>query len=89
MAGGQFQGANAADFSDAVTLVTVAAAPAGGRFTAAIVTDGGAYRYVRYLAPASAAGNVAEVEFDGVAVATAGPGTPARRPPLPPMAWSA
>ena len=76
MVGGVFQGANAADFSDAVTLVTVAATPASGRYTAAAVADGGAYQYVRYLAPATASGNVAEVEFDGVAVPTVAPVPP-------------
>ena len=66
MVGGQFQAANAADFSDGVILSTVTAPPALGRFTTAAVTDAGAYRFVRYVAPAGAYGNVAEVEFDGV-----------------------
>jgi fibronectin type 3 domain-containing protein/regulation of enolase protein 1 (concanavalin A-like superfamily) len=66
MVGGVFQGANAADFSDAVTLFNVTDAPAGGTLTEQVVSNATPYRYVRYLSPANGFGNVAEVEFWGL-----------------------
>ena len=65
MVGGVFQGANQADFSDAVTLATVATQPATGVFTSVSVSSAAAFRYVRYLSPNGGFGNVAEVEFYG------------------------
>jgi fibronectin type 3 domain-containing protein/regulation of enolase protein 1 (concanavalin A-like superfamily) len=65
MVGGIFQGANQADFSDAVTLFTVTAQPATGVFTPAGITSTAAFRYVRYLSPNSGFGNVAELQFFG------------------------
>ena len=65
MVGGLFQGANQADFSDAVTLYTVAAQPATGVFTSATIASPAAFRYVRYLSPNNGWGNVAEVQFYG------------------------
>ena len=65
MVGGVFQGANQADFSDAVALYTVTAQPASGVFTSVNVTNSAAFRYVRYLAPNSSWGNVAELQFYG------------------------
>jgi DNA gyrase inhibitor GyrI len=65
MVAGIFQGANLADFSDAVTLYTVAAQPATGVFTPVSITNAAAFRYVRYLAPNNGFGNVAELEFYG------------------------
>jgi len=65
MIGGVFQGANRPDFSDAVTLGRVSAAPPAGVFTELIVTNPSAFRYVRYLAPDASWGNVAELEFYG------------------------
>jgi glucuronoarabinoxylan endo-1,4-beta-xylanase len=65
MVGGIFQGANQADFSDAVTLFTVATQPATGVFTSVNVNNASAFRYVRYLSPNGGFGNVAEVEFYG------------------------
>jgi hypothetical protein len=67
MVGGVFQGANQANFSDAVTLATVTTSPAAGGFTSVTITNAAAFRYVRYLAPDSSWGNVAEVEFYGFA----------------------
>jgi endo-1,4-beta-xylanase len=65
MVGGSFQGANLADFSDAVTLATVGTQPAAGAFTSVSITNTAAFRYVRYLSPNSGYGNVAELEFYG------------------------
>src|SRR6185312_11470245 len=65
MVGGVFQGANQANFSDAVTLFTVSTQPTAGAFTSVTITNATAFRYVRYLAPNSGFGNVAELEFDG------------------------
>ena len=65
MVGGVFQGANQANFSDAVTLRTVAAQPVAGAFTSASITNATAFRYVRYLSPNGGYGNVAELEFYG------------------------
>lgn len=67
MTGGVFQGANNADFSDAVTIFTVPAAPANGVLTTQMITGNTAYRYVRYLSPANGYCNVAEVQFVGLA----------------------
>ena len=65
MVGGQFQGANVANFSSGVTtLFTVASAPEG-TMTVQAVTNATSFRYLRYIGPANAFCNVAEVEFDG------------------------
>jgi alpha-galactosidase len=65
MPGGLFQGANSADFSDAVTLFTITAQPPAGLFTSVAITNTAAFRYVRYLSPDGGWGNVAEVGFYG------------------------
>jgi endo-1,4-beta-xylanase len=65
MVGGIFQGANQADFSDAVTLFTVTTQPATGVFTSASIANAAGFRYVRYLSPNGGYGNVAELEFYG------------------------
>ena len=65
MVGGVFQGANQANFSDAVTLYTVATQPASGVFTSARITNTSAFRYVRYLSPNGGYCNVAELQFYG------------------------
>src|SRR6185312_12047956 len=39
--------------------------PTAGAFTSVTITNATAFRYVRYLAPNSGFGNVAELEFDG------------------------
>jgi hypothetical protein len=64
MVGGQFQGANTADFSDATTLFTVSIQPATNVMTTQVAASLTPFRYVRYLSPAGGWGNVAEVEFD-------------------------
>lgn len=63
MVGGQFQGSNTADFSNAVTLFTVTAQPMTGVMTTQLITNSTPFRYVRYLSPPGGWGNVAEVEF--------------------------
>jgi hypothetical protein len=65
--GGIFQGSNTADFSSGVVnLFIVTTAPVEGALTAQGISDAGQYRYVRYLAPKGAYGNIAELEFDGI-----------------------
>lgn len=64
MVGGQFQGANTADFSSGVvTFYTVPSSPPTGVLTEVLVGDTGTYRYVRYIGPDEGWCNVAEVEF--------------------------
>ena len=67
MVGGRFQASNDPTFAKGVvTLYTVRSAPKYGVLTAADVsTAAAAYRYVRYLGPDKAYGNVAEVRFYG------------------------
>jgi len=67
MNGGVFQGANSADFSDAVTLFTISGAPTDGVLTTQVVNDNTAYRYVRYVSGPNGYCNVAEVQFVGLA----------------------
>lgn len=74
MTGGVFQGANNADFSDAVTLFTIVAAPAYGVLTDQLIANNTAFRYVRYLSPNDGFCNVAEVEFQGTTIAPSLPG---------------
>ena len=63
MVGGLFQGANQSNFSDAVTLATVANQPVANLFTTVNLANPAAFRYVRYLSPNGGYGNVAEVQF--------------------------
>jgi fibronectin type 3 domain-containing protein len=65
MTGGQFQGANSADFSDATTLYTVVGSPSTGSLTEKEAFSFKEFRYLRYLCPTDGWGNVAEVEFWG------------------------
>lgn len=81
MVGGKFQGANAADFSDAVTLFTVASSPPVGSLTTQDVSNSTPFRYLRYLSAPNGWCNVAEVTFT---VSDAGPTpTPTATPALP------
>jgi hypothetical protein len=67
MVGGLIQGSNTADFSSGVTtLYTINGVPPAGQWTTVSITDTGTYRYVRYLAPHGAYGNISELEFDGI-----------------------
>ena len=63
MNGGVFQGANLADFSDAVALYAITTTPPDGTLTPQFPTNTTAFRYLRYLAPANGYGNIAELEF--------------------------
>lgn len=65
MVGGQFQIANKADFSDAVTVFTITNAPVQGKMTEQLIANPTPFRYVRYLSPNGSNGNVGEVEFYG------------------------
>jgi len=65
MVGGAFQGANTPDFSDAVTLFTLNAAPTEGVMTFRTVNSASPFRYARYLAPSAGWGNIAELQFFG------------------------
>jgi len=62
---GQFQGANQPNFSDAATLAIVPSTPTDGILTKRSVSNGNAFRYVRYLSPANGYCNVAELQFYG------------------------
>lgn len=66
MVGGQFQGANVANFSSGVvTFFTISATPPDGVMTVQTVTNRAPFRYLRYIGPANGFCNVAEVEFWG------------------------
>jgi len=60
--GGKFQGANRADFGDAVTLHTITE-QADMRYKRVDFNPVGAFRYVRYLSADSGFCNIAELEF--------------------------
>jgi fibronectin type 3 domain-containing protein len=77
MVGGQFQGANVADFSSGVvTLFTITTTPAEGVLTARTISNPTAFRYLRYLGPANGFCNVAEVEFWSSITGTPPPAAP-------------
>ncbi|MDB6113040.1 MAG: hypothetical protein JWR69_4790, partial [Pedosphaera sp.] len=63
---GLFQGANAADFSDAVVFHVVGYTPPEGMFTTTALTNRAAFRYLRYYSPANGSCNVSEIQFYGV-----------------------
>lgn len=64
MNGGRFQGANKADFRDAVDLHTVLFIGDDGIISRRVNQDQ-AFRYVRYLSPDGGFGNVSVIEFYG------------------------
>ncbi len=77
MVGGKFQGSS--DGVTYTTLATVTQAPGDAYTTVPLSVDPAAYRFLRYLAPNGAYGNIAELEFDsqgkkltGTAFGTAG-----------------
>ena len=63
MVGGVFQASNSANFSGAVTVYTVTAAPAVGSLTAVTPSTATAYRYWRYVGPANSYCNIAEFQL--------------------------
>uniref|UniRef100_UPI004029C68A alginate lyase family protein n=1 Tax=Prevotella sp. TaxID=59823 RepID=UPI004029C68A len=62
---GVFQGANKADFSDAVQLYQITTTPEVNMLTNVDITVTGQYRYLRYVSPKGSNGNIAEVKFYG------------------------
>jgi fibronectin type 3 domain-containing protein/glucose/arabinose dehydrogenase len=66
MVGGIFEASNDPNFVyGVVDLYTITTAPTVGVLTAVPISTTINYEYVRYVAPASSYGNVAEIEFDG------------------------
>ena len=63
--GGIFQGANKADFSDAIQLYEITTTPPENVLTEVDITTSGQYRYLRYVSPKGSNGNIAEVKFYG------------------------
>jgi len=62
---GVFEGANDPDFMDAVPLYLISQTPSSGQITYYPVNVSRGFRYVRYVSPASARCQVAELEFYG------------------------
>ncbi len=60
-----FEGANRADFMDAVPLYLISEAPVAGRVTSANVNVSRGFRYVRYVGAAGSSAAMAELEFYG------------------------
>ena len=60
-----FEGANRADFSDAVPLYIIREAATIGQMHYADISCSMGFRYVRYVGPADARCNIAELEFYG------------------------
>lgn len=77
MVDGKFQGANAADFSDAVTIYTIEAKPEPGKMNKVIVNDHGTYRYARYIGAARSYCVIAELAFYGTTVTNVKDASPA------------
>jgi hypothetical protein len=65
MLGGVLQGSNSASFSGAVTLYTINFTPASGGLTTVGFSNSTAYRYIRYVGPASGFCNIAELQIFG------------------------
>ncbi len=63
MVGGKFQGSNSSSSSGYVDLHTVTVAPPISGWVEVTISDANAYRYLRYLSPDGAYGNIADVEF--------------------------
>jgi hypothetical protein len=62
---GVFEGANSADFMDAVPLYIIPDKGTIGQMSYATVNCSRAFRYVRYIGPSDARCNIAELEFYG------------------------
>ncbi|HSY18968.1 MAG TPA: glycoside hydrolase family 97 N-terminal domain-containing protein [Candidatus Acidoferrales bacterium] len=63
---GLFQGANVADFSDAVPLYVVGYTPPEGMYTSSSLSNRTVFRYLRYVSPPNGSCNVSEIQFYGV-----------------------
>lgn len=59
------QGANNADFSDAIPIYMVKSTPAGGSVTYADVSCSRGFRYIRYCGPAHSRSRLSELELYG------------------------
>lgn len=64
---GVFEGANRADFEDALPLYVITSTGTIGRIDSADVTVSRGFRYVRYVGPHDARCNIAELRFYGYA----------------------
>ncbi len=62
MIGGQFQGSS--DGITYTTLATITQAPPDNQLTTLTFASPASYRFLRYLAPSGAYGNISELEFD-------------------------
>ena len=62
---GVFEGANEADFSDAIPFHIIKEAPTEGQMSTCEVDCSRGFRYVRYVGPSESHCNVAELEFYG------------------------
>lgn len=84
MVGGRFEAANRSDFSDALTLLTIARPQAWQmeRFLVPSNLSSVPYRYIRYVAPICNRGNIAELRFYSQNVPLTGKpiGTPGEAP---------
>lgn len=78
MVGGKFQGSNTANFSSGVTdLISITTTPPAGQFTDRIVSNGTAFRYLRYIQTQDSGWNtVAEIQFLGQASGLVAPSAP-------------
>ena len=62
---GVFEGANSADFMDAVPLYLISETPTPGELTRYKVSVSRGFRYVRYVGPSSSRAEVSELRFYG------------------------
>lgn len=62
---GIFEGANDADFLEAVPLLMITELPQADTLTAQVVNCSKGFRYVRYVGPNNVRCNIAEIEFYG------------------------
>jgi len=70
MVGGIFQGSNDPNFvNGVVNLATITTTPTVGVYTPIPISNTSTFQYVRYLSPANSWGDVAEIQFYGIAAA--------------------
>jgi alpha-galactosidase len=72
---GKFQGSNTSSSSGYVDLYTISTTPPYA-WTQVNISDTNTYRYLRYLGPDGSYGNVAEIEFYGIATGPTATPTP-------------
>lgn len=66
MKGGLFEGANSADFKDAIPLYWITEEPSQGAWIEAEVNQSLGVRYVRYMGPHNDYSRIAELQFFGI-----------------------